>query len=196
MKQKTRYNLRLSQRNGASVRVANDNELELLYNMYAQTAQRDGFIIREEEYYLRVWKRFIEAGKAEALIAEVEGNPVAGLVLFFFGKRAWYLYGMSSPSHREKMPNYLLQWEAMRSAKAHGCGIYDLWGAPDVFDQNDPMFGVFRFKEGLGATVVRTAGAWDYPVKPIFYFLYQKVLPRLLDLTRWLRRGKLQREVS
>ncbi|MBA4384296.1 MAG: hypothetical protein C0410_06140 [Anaerolinea sp.] len=195
MKQKARYNLRLAQRSGVTIRTATDQELPALYHLYAQTASRDHFIIREEAYYLGVWQRFINAGMAEALIAEVEGQLVAGVMLFNFGKRAWYLYGMSSPLHREKMPNNLLQWEAMRLAKSKGCETYDLWGAPDVFDESDPMFGVFRFKDGLGATVVRTAGAWDYPVKPVLYFIYHQVLPRFLDFTRLLRRGKLQQEV-
>ncbi len=196
MKQKARYNLRLSQRNGVRVRIAKLPELGSLYRMYVQTASRDRFIIRDEEYYLNVWKKFIEANMAEALIAEVDGEVVAGLMLFFFGKRAWYLYGMSSPRHREKMPNYLLQWEAMRLAKAKGCDQYDLWGAPDDFDPSDSMFGVFRFKEGLGADVIRTSGAWDFQIKPFQCFLYQQVLPRLMSIMRWFRRQKLQREVS
>ncbi len=195
MKQKARYNLRLAQRSGVVIRLAEDKELPALYHLYAQTAARDHFIIREEAYYLGVWRRFISAGMADALIAEVEGQLVAGVMLFHYGKRAWYLYGMSSPLHREKMPNNLLQWEAMRLARSKGCEVYDLWGAPDIFDESDSMFGVFRFKDGLGATVIRTAGAWDYPVKPFLYFIYQRVLPRFLDFTRFLRRGRLQQEV-
>lgn len=194
MKQKARYNLRLAQRSGIIIRIAKEEDLQSLYRMYAQTAARDGFIIREESYYIGVWERFSRAGMAHALIAEVEGQPVAGLVLFHFGKRAWYLYGMSTNLHREKMPNYLLQWEAMRLAKSLGCEIYDLWGAPDEFESSDPMFGVFRFKEGLGATVLRTPGAWDYPVKPFLYFLYQQVLPRLLNFTRFIRKKRIQQE--
>lgn len=196
MKQKARYNLRLAQRSGVNIRIAIDDELPALYQMYAQTAARDGFIIREMEYYLGVWRRFIRAGMADALIAEVDGQAIAGLVLFHFGKRAWYFYGMSTTLHREKMPNYLLQWEAMRLARSKGCEIYDLWGAPDQFSESDRMYGVFRFKDGLGAVVVRTWGAWDYPVKPALYALYQQVLPRILDLTRWLRRGKLRQETN
>jgi peptidoglycan pentaglycine glycine transferase (the first glycine) len=196
MKQKARYNLRLSQRSGVEIRVANDQDLSVLYQMYAQTAARDGFIIREAEYYFTVWRRFIQAGMAEPLIAEVDGQPIAGLILFHVGKRAWYFYGMSTSLHREKMPNYLLQWEAMCKAKAAGCEYYDLWGAPDVFNPDDRMYGVFRFKEGLGAEVVRTSGAWDYPVKPFFYYLYHRVLPGILGFTRRLRRQKLQQEVS
>jgi lipid II:glycine glycyltransferase (peptidoglycan interpeptide bridge formation enzyme) len=188
MKQKTRYNIRLAQKKGVVVRQAVLAELPLMYKMYAETSIRDGFVIRPESYYLAIWQEFIQKDMARALIAEVDGQPVAGLVLFFFAKKAWYLYGMSTQEHREKMPNYLLQWEAMRLAKSFGCDQYDLWGAPDHFDETDSMWGVFRFKEGLGGTVMRTPGAWDFPARPWTYYLYTRLLPRLLNWMR--RRGK------
>jgi len=195
MKQKTRYNIRLAMKNGVSVRKASIDDLPMLYSMYAETANRDGFIIRPQEYYLDVWSRFMSAGMAEGLIAEFDETPLAGLIYFHLGTRAWYVYGMSKNLQREKMPNYLLQWEAMRAAREKGCLIYDLWGAPETFDSSDPMYGVYRFKEGLGAEVVRTIGAWDYPVKPVLYFIYHQVLPRLLDITRSIRRRQIKQEV-
>jgi peptidoglycan pentaglycine glycine transferase (the first glycine) len=85
------------------------------------------------------------------------------------------------------MPNHLLQWEAIRRSKEAGCEVYDLWGAPDKFQEGDPLWGVYRFKEGLGGQVVRTLGAWDLPVRPLLYRLYTQVLPRLIELMR--RRG-------
>lgn len=196
MKQKNRYNIRLAQRSGVTVRQAEENELPVLYRMYAQTAARDNFIIREESYYLRLWRHFMQIGYAIPLVAEVEGEVVAALVMFLFGKKAWYFYGMSTTEQREKMPNYLLQWEAMQLAKTRGCEVYDLWGAPDEFDGKDSMSGVFRFKEGLGGVLHRTIGAWDYPNKKILYFIYQQVIPRILGFTRWLRRGKIRQEAQ
>jgi lipid II:glycine glycyltransferase (peptidoglycan interpeptide bridge formation enzyme) len=118
------------------------------------------------------------------MIAEVDAEPVAGAIIFRFAGKAWYLYGMSGLTHRDKMPNYLLQWEAVKHAKAAGCTIYDLWGAPDEFVETDPLWGVFRFKEGLGGTVHRYLGAWDLPVNRIFYRLYIKTIPGLLDIMR------------
>ena len=64
---------------------------------------------------------FIEAGLAQPLIAEVEGEPVALVLIFRFASKAWYMYGASRATHREKMPNHLLQWEAMRWAREQGC---------------------------------------------------------------------------
>lgn len=196
MKQKTRYNLRLAQRSGVNVREATDDEYPELYRMYAETSVRDGFMIRPQEYYLDVWRTFKQAGMVSPLVAEVEGQKVAGLVLFHFGKTAWYLYGMSTGLHREKMPNYLLQWEAMLLARRMGCEVYDLWGAPDEFDGKDAMAGVFRFKEGLGGTVLRTCGAWDYVVSPLGYTLYENVLPKIQDVLRRNRKNQTRQETS
>ena len=193
MKQKTRYNIRLAARKGVMVRVGTLDDLPMLYRMYAETARRDGFIIRPEDYYLTVWRTLMDAGMAEPLIAEVEGEAVAALVVFRFGARAYYFYGMSTGKHRNKMPTYALQWEAIRRAKAAGFRWYDFWGAPDVFDERDPMWGVFRFKRGFGAQVVRTLGAWDFPARRGLYFSYSQVLPQVLGVMRHLRARALRR---
>jgi lipid II:glycine glycyltransferase (peptidoglycan interpeptide bridge formation enzyme) len=192
MKQKTRYNIRLAGRKGVTIRVGTSADWGALYRMYAETSLRDGFVIRDEGYYRTVWEIFSSspptpassAPTMEQLIADIDGKPIAAVVIYRFTDKAWYLSGMSVDEHRDKMPNYLLQWEAMRHAKAAGCRVYDLWGAPEVFTVMDPLWGVFRFKEGLGGKVVRTLGAWDYPAKPAIYQLYTKILPRLLDRLR------------
>ncbi|HLO17608.1 MAG TPA: peptidoglycan bridge formation glycyltransferase FemA/FemB family protein [Anaerolineales bacterium] len=196
MKQKTRYNIRLAEKKGVALRVGTSNDLDMLYKMYAETSVRDGFVIRDEEYYRTVWKLFMNSSEptCEPLIAEVDGEPVAAIFVFYFEKRAYYVYGMSRNAHREKMPTYLLQWEAMQRARAKGCTVYDLWGAPDVFDESDSMWGVYRFKEGLGGRVLCTLGAWDFAPNPFWYELYSEIIPRMLDLMR--SRGKARTKQS
>ena len=184
MKQKTRYNVRLAGRRGVVVRDGTDADLPTFYRLYAHTGRRDGFIVRPLAYYRMIWETFLQGGLAHLLLAEVAGEAVAGVLLFHFGETAWYFYGASSDSHREKMPNYLLQWEAIRWAKSQGCTHYDLWGAPDLLDEDDPMWGVYRFKEGLGGTLVRGIGAWDFPLSRSLYWLYTVAMPRALDIMR------------
>jgi lipid II:glycine glycyltransferase (peptidoglycan interpeptide bridge formation enzyme) len=221
MKQKTRYNIRLAEKKGVTLRVGNFVDLPMLYKMYAETSVRDGFVIRDEGYYKTVWELFMVGNQspalrqssgqasspqfsnspilqlpitnyqlplAEPLIAEVNSEPVAAIFVFYFAGRAYYVYGMSRDAHREKMPTYLLQWEAMKRAKAKGCATYDLWGAPEVFDESDSMWGVYRFKEGLGGKVIRTLGAWDYAPNQFWYRMYSDIMPRVLDVMR--SRGK------
>lgn len=192
MKQKTRYNINLSMRKGVFIRTGKDTDLDMLFKMYAETSIRDGFVIRNEKYYQEIWNIFMNNQKtsakeqpvAEALIAEINGSPVAGVIIFRFAGKAWYLYGMSTLAHRDKMPNYLLQWEAIKRAKAADCTFYDLWGAPDEFVESDPLWSVYRFKEGLGGTVHRYLGAWDLPINRMLYRIYSKTLPGLLDIMR------------
>jgi peptidoglycan pentaglycine glycine transferase (the first glycine) len=184
MKQKTRYNIRLAARRGVFVRRGSAADLETLYQMYAETSLRDGFVIRTPAYYRDAWGSFIEAGLAQPFLAEVEGLPVAAIIVFRFGDCAYYMYGMSTADHREKMPNHLLQWEAIRWARESGCLTYDFWGAPDRIDPADPMYGVYRFKEGFGAHFVETQGAWDYPIRRSMYRAYSTLMPLVLAAMR------------
>lgn len=196
MKQKTRYNVRLAERKGVALRKGNLPDLPLLYQMYAETAIRDGFVIRPAAYYEKTWRTFLQAGLAEIWIAEAEGEILAALILFIFAKKAWYVYGMSRHIHREMMPNYLLQWQAMRQGRTLGCNIYDLWGAPDTVNEADPLWNVYRFKEGLGGMVVRHIGAWDLPTQPMLYRLYTQILPRILDAMRKKSKDSLKKNVG
>jgi len=184
MKSKTRYNVRLAGRKGIVVRPGGPEDLPAIHAMYAETAARDDFIIRPLAYYRHAWGDFIAAGLAQPFVAEFEGQPVAALILFRFGGTAWYMYGASSDRERQRMPNHLLQWAAICWARAAGCSIYDFWGAPDELDESDPMWGVYRFKEGFGGRLVRHIGAYDYPVSRLLYWLYSVAMPRYLDLLR------------
>ena len=185
MKGKTRYNTRLAARRGVTVREGGVDDIPCFYEMYAETGERDGFTIRAYPYYADAWRTFLEAGLGQMLLAEVEGEAVAGLILFRFGEKAWYMYGASTDQHRNTMPNYALQWAAIRWCKAAGCAVYDLWGAPDRLDESDSMWGVWRFKEGLGARFAPHIGAYDYPASRLLYWAYAVVLPRYIG---WLQR--------
>ncbi|MEQ8672266.1 MAG: peptidoglycan bridge formation glycyltransferase FemA/FemB family protein [Aggregatilineales bacterium] len=185
MSQNTRRKVRTAEKKGVSIRTASIADLDTLYALYRTTGERDEFLIRPPEYYEKAWRDFMQAGLAHALIAEDEhGTPLAHVILFHFGRKCWYFYGASSNEGREKMPNYALQWEAMRWAKAQGYSTYDMWGAPNEFNETDTLWGVFQFKRGFRGTVTRHIGAWDYaPYSPL-YNVYTQVIPRLRERLR------------
>ena len=197
MKSKWRYNIRLAKRRGITVREGSQDDLATFYRLYAETADRDGFTIRPFGYYELIWRRFLNAQNDDAdptggvlLLAEHADDPapLAGLFLFRYARRTWYLYGASSDRHRRDMPNHLLQFEAMRWATVQGCTIYDWWGAPtDLDDENDELQGVWHFKQGFGAEFQPHVGAWDFVVKPSLYVAYSEAIPRVLDGLRWVR---------
>jgi peptidoglycan pentaglycine glycine transferase (the first glycine) len=183
MKQKTRYNIRLAEKKGVAVRAWND--MEAFHNMMLLTGKRDGFGVHSREYYQRAYDLLHPKQMGELLLAEYEGKPLAALFIARNGNRAYYLYGASTDEERNRMPTYLLQWEAMKWAKAHGCEEYDLWGAPDEEEatleanfetRHDGLWGVYRFKRGFGGELKRAVQAMDRVYNPLLYWAYLRLI--------------------
>jgi lipid II:glycine glycyltransferase (peptidoglycan interpeptide bridge formation enzyme) len=179
MKQKTRYNIKLAQKKGVVVRASSD--IETFHRLMQETGGRDQFGIHSLAYYQKAYELFQPNGACTLLLADVGGQPLAGLMVFTQGERAWYLFGASSNELREYMPTYLLQWEAIRWARERGCKLYDLWGVPDVDEttlesefnlRSDGLWGVYRNKRGYGGSLVRSAGPWDRIYSTVAYKLY------------------------
>src|SRR5215213_473623 len=183
MKQKTRYNIRLAEKKGVTVRAWDD--IESFHRMMFLTGERDGFGIHSREYYQRAYELLHPKGMGELLLAEYEGKPLAALFVARNGNRAYYLYGASTDEERNRMPTYLLQWEAMKWAKAHGCKEYDLWGVPDEdeatleadFEKRQAgLWGVYRFKRGFGGELKRARQAIDRVYNPLLYWVYLRFM--------------------
>jgi len=183
MKPKCRYNIRLAEKKGITVRAWDD--IPAFHEMMTVTGGRDNFGVHSLEYYQRAYELFNPKGTCELLVAEYEGKPLASLMVFANGKRAWYVYGASNDHERNRMPTYLLQWQAIRWAKARGCEEYDLWGVPDEDEakleaefesRHDGLWGVYRFKRGFGGEVKRAAQALDRVYNPLLYWLYTRLV--------------------
>lgn len=183
MKQKTRYNIRLAEKKGVTVRAW--NEIEAFHRMMLVTGGRDGFGVHSRDYYQRAYDLLHPRELGEVLVAEYEGKPLAALFVARQGRRAYYLYGASTDEERNRMPTYLLQWEAMRWAKARGCEEYDLWGIPDEDEptleahfesRREGLWGVYRFKRGFGGELKRAVQAMDRVYHPWLYWAYLRFL--------------------
>lgn len=180
MKSKTRYNIRLAEKRGVVVKPSLD--VGSFHKMMMTTGERDAFGIHSLAYYQRAYDLFSPQGACVLLTASYEQQVLAGLMAFAHGDTAWYFYGASTDEERNRMPTYLLQWEAIRWAKNRGCKVYDLWGIPDhpeseleehFMERSEGLWGVYRFKRGFGGEVRRTIGTWDRVYSPRLYKLYQ-----------------------
>ena len=178
MKSKWRYNVRLSERKGITVRQGELADVEIFHHLLITTGERDAFGVHSLAYYRAAYQLFCDEGRVALFLAEYEGEPLAGLMVYAFNGQSWYMYGASADRERARMPNHALQWRAMRWAKEQGCRQYDLWGITD--DEggagNQALAGVERFKLGFGGEVVRYLGAYDRPYCRPLYALAQRAL--------------------
>jgi len=187
MKSKTRYNVRLAARKGVWVREGTRDDFDAFCALMQATGARDGFAVHSRAYYEAVHGLFVPADLARLFLAFYGDELLGGLMAFACGDKAWYFYGASSDRHRNRMPSYRLQWEAMQWAKARGCTAYDLWGIPDedetaleaqFTERHDGLWGVYRFKRGFGGRVHRYLGAYDTVYAPLWYKLYAALVDR------------------
>lgn len=180
MKQKTRYNIRLAEKKEIEIHFSDD--IAGFFKLMTVTGERDRFGIHTQTYFQSAYDLFQLNHSCKLLLAYFQNQPIAGLMVFKQGSRAWYLFGASNELERNRMPTYLLQWEAMIWAKEEGCQEYDLWGIPDSDEDvletnfekmNTGLWGVYRFKRGFGGQIRRIAPTFDRVYKPFLYRAYQ-----------------------
>ncbi len=185
MNQGTRRKIRQSQNNGIRYFEGVSGDVVTFNEMMQRTGARNEFGVHEPRYYQLAYGLFVAEGHAALILAEHEGDPLAGIMVFAWGEAAWYLYGASSNVKRNLMASYGVQWKAIQWAKARGCKTYDLWGVPDgepdaleaqFQNRSDGLWGVYGFKRGWGGQVVRSLGAWDRVYNPIVYAGYRTAL--------------------
>ena len=163
-KPKTRYNLNLAERKG--VKVSGSKDVTTFARLAADTAKRQGIHLPSVAYYQTALDLFAPRDQVRLYLAEHEGDILAGIMVFRFGKTAYYLFGGSTERKRELMPNYLLHWQAMLDFRALGCDTYDWWGIPEEPAPDHPWFGLYRFKTGFGGETVRYVGLYQRVLRP------------------------------
>ena len=194
MHEKTRYNIRLAEKKGVTVRVAqyNENDFETFWKLVSLTAKRQKIRIFPKEYYRKQFQinlpqsSFTKEGEEKdsslsqregrrdfmnlLFIAEHQSKTIAANLVNFFGETATYLHGGWDKDHRSLMAPHLLQWKQIKEARNRGCELYDFWG---IDEQKWP--GVTRFKKSFGGRQINYIGCWDYPIDKKWYFLYRLI---------------------
>ena len=179
MKPKTRYNIRLAEKKGITVKAAGREGLETWYSLYRETCMRNSLYTHSPGYFNAVFDAKKDAdmdysgNSVELLAAFYRGKPAAAMFLAFSGTRATYLYGASSSENRNLMASYALQWEAVRYARKKGLTEYDMFGIAPSPDPAHPLYGLYRFKTGFGGHIFHRMGCWDYPLDIRKYEIYQ-----------------------
>ncbi|TAL19381.1 peptidoglycan bridge formation glycyltransferase FemA/FemB family protein [Patescibacteria group bacterium] len=178
MHEKTRYNLRLAEKKGVTVREGGTELFPELWPLLEAASKRDRFRLHAKNYYQKMLQTLVgepsdrSSCQSRIMLADHEGEALAGMILLLFGGTATYLHGGSSDKKRNVMAPYLLHWQAMRRAKSRGCQSYDFWGIAPEDSAEHPLAGVSRFKRGFGGEVFTAPDSWELPLRPFWYTIY------------------------
>jgi len=181
MSKKTRQYIRKSGREELDYRAVSAAELPQCLAVYKETAERAGFGIHADDYYLDI---FNNLGAGSPVFAAFEGDTVvAFLWLAASEATAFELYGGMNDAGGNLKANFSLKWLAIQEMKARGISRYDFNGL-----LND---GVSKFKFGFADHEDMLAGTWDKGLSPL-YPVFAKALP-LARRTVRKARGLLKR---
>lgn len=183
MHSKTRYNIRLAERRGVSVRRFSapiaPADFQTFHRLLALTAAREGFLLHPREHYRILLDAASNDFSNEIFVAEYAGQPVASALVNWYApeKTATYLHGGSTRERQDLMAPHLLHWRIMQHVRERGCVTYDLGG---IDERRWP--GLTRFKSGFGGERVFFPPSADLVARPRLYPLYL--------LQRKLRHGR------
>lgn len=183
MKPKGRYNIKVAQKHGVTVRASAEpkNDVKIFYDLFSQTTSRDGFSGHPLSYYQSM---FTELGtkQAKLYLAEYEGKPLAAAIVTYFQKTATYYFGASGNEYRNVMAPYLLHWQIMGDAKRDGYKEYDFFGIAPEGAKNHPWASVTDFKLKFGGKIINYYPAREIIYRPFWYHAVRlaKLLKKLL----------------
>lgn len=178
MREKTRYNIRLSEKKGVVVkkvlRRSAKEDFEIFLSLLETTAQRNKFHTHGRRHYEALVETRSPRFSNELFFAEYEGKAIAAALVNFYQPTfgipgvATYLHGASSYEARSAMAPYTLHWHIAAEAKQRGYGWYDFWG---IDERKWP--GVTRFKRGFGGGEIAYAPPVEIVYRPFLAGLYR-----------------------
>lgn len=187
MKPKTRYNIKVAEKEGVEVRILNKVPVAPGgSNPLSASSNRSGVRAFPKSYLDALLKFFAEPNgklQAKCYAAYHENDLLAANIMLYFGEACIYLFGGSFDIKRNAMPSYALHWQAIADAKAENKKFYDFWGVET--DENHPWHGFSKFKLGFGGEIKERPGTYDFVYAPAWYNAYAM----LRKLNRLIRRS-------
>jgi lipid II:glycine glycyltransferase (peptidoglycan interpeptide bridge formation enzyme) len=173
--QKTRYNIRLAHKRNIKVHKSTEiSEIKYFYQLLLNTCDRNKIRPHPQKHYQNILKILGPKDIAYVYHAYHDKKIIASIIVTYFGGVASYLHGASSNTYRNLMPNYALQWQAIRDAISKECRFYDFGGiAPAGSPANHPWMGITKFKQGFNGIEVPTMGHLEKTLSPFWYFAYK-----------------------
>ena len=165
--EKTRYNIKLSQRKGVQIRFQDEYAPEF-YDLIKKTTKRDKFHAFELEHYKKLFDFNSVNFKVKLCLADYKGKVISAGILVIFGGQGQCIHSASDWKYRVlKAPN-LLQWERIKFLKDNQCEEYNFGG---IDEKKWP--GLTAFKKGFGGKEFAYPEGKDIVFQKTWYGIYK-----------------------
>ncbi len=135
---------------------------EKKYHQKQEECDREIERIRKNQEHIAMLQK--EHGKVLTL---------GGILFLIYGNEVVSLVGGSYKDFMEFQSAYTVHWEGMKYAIEKQYDRYNFYGITGVFDEKNPLFGLYSFKRDFGGQVVELIGEFDLIVNKPFFLLYK-----------------------
>jgi hypothetical protein len=169
----TRNNVNRARKSWLSIGIADAQERDVYYDMWANTGDTKWFAVQSREYYDAL-QAYLLSTKQWALHVVRDGDTIiAGAVCVMVDDVYVYLYGATRREIGNMGHAHLLQWEIIQYARKHWYQQYDLlWVAPWSL-QPHHLDGVTQFKSWFGGNKIEYLGNYDFPLSHWKYQMFK-----------------------
>ena len=173
MRKTTRYCINKSIKEGVKIiRSQKIEDIEIFYKLYQKTVARQQFIPFSKQYLTEEFKIFLENDHAMLFFAQYQNHIISSAFVIFNPWSAFYHHGGSDNEFNKIPASYLLQWDAIRTAKDRGCRFYNFWGIAPENEKKHPWAGLSLFKKGFGGYSEKYLHCQDYIISPLYWISY------------------------
>ncbi len=113
-----------------------------------------------------------------------------------YGDKAWVLYAGNHNILTETYVNYNTYYEHLKFCKERGLKIYDQFGTIGDLSKDNPRLGLHEFKKKFGGDYIEFMGEFDYVIKPIYYFLFTKLVPIYRNMVKKKNKKELKEKIN
>ncbi|MGQ0483548.1 MAG: lipid II:glycine glycyltransferase FemX [Pseudonocardia sp.] len=129
----SRRNLKAADRNGVRITASTEADaVRTFHRLHVGLRKRKYRLLAQPlEFFERIHERFAERDGVVTLLAEVDGQVVAGAMFLVWADTLYYKFGASLSEYLPMRPNDALYWAALRLAIERGLTGVD-WGLSDL----------------------------------------------------------------
>ncbi len=174
MKKDFRYNVKKGlKEQKVEVLISNNRkDLPLFYNLYQETARRQGFTPFSFVYLEKEFDAFSSDNQVKLFFGFYNQKCLAAAFLIFWAGKAFCHHSASLKTAQRLFGPLLVRWAAIREAKKMSCQKFDL-GAIAPFDNCQHRWAGFTsFKKGLGGREVNYIRTQDLPLSSKYLITY------------------------
>ena len=127
MRKTTGVELKQAHKRGIEIREGDEGDIGTFFRLMTNSCKRQQTspAPATESAMMEIWKAFHPAGLIRLTLAEFQGEPVAGALCLCFGERVTFWKKGWSGAHRERHPNQMVMFDAIRWAHQRGYKLFD-----------------------------------------------------------------------